>query len=324
MAELNIPLDDRLLVGVRDSEDAAVVTFPPGRALVQTVDFFTPIVDDPYQFGQIAAANALSDVYAMGGEPYSAMNIVCFPIKTVPKEILGRILKGGLDKVLESGAMLVGGHSLEDDEIKYGLSVSGTVDPEKVASNKGLRPGDRLVLTKPLGTGILATAIKGRWEGADVMEQELSGWAARLNAAGGEAIRRFDITGATDVTGFGLGGHLLEMARASRCAVRIDAGAVPVMNSVLELASMGLIPAGSFANKSFCRHTVVIHPDVEEVRVDLIFDAQTSGGMVLSVAPHELSDVLDFLRERGEQAAVFGTVLDPDGNAPLGSLMIVP
>jgi selenide,water dikinase len=322
MAELNIPLDDRVLVGTRDSEDAAVVTFPPGRALVQTVDFFTPIVDDPYRFGQIAAANALSDVYAMGGEPYTAMNIVCFPIKTVPRDVLSRILAGGLDKVREAGAMLVGGHSLEDEEIKYGLSVSGTIEPGNIASNKGLRPGDRLVLTKPLGTGILATAIKGRWEGVEAMERELCHWAARLNAAGGEAIRRFDITGATDVTGFGLGGHILEMAAASGCAVRIEAGAVPVMETVIELASMGLIPAGSFANKTFCRHTVDVHPEVDPIRVDLIFDAQTSGGMVLSVVPDELEAVLEFLRERGELAEVIGTVFD--AGAVTERLQIVP
>jgi len=312
MAELNIPGDPRVLVGTKDCEDAAVLTFPPGRALVQTLDFFTPIVDDPYRFGQIAAANALSDVYAMGGEPYCAMNIVCFPIKQVPKTVLAAILKGGMDKISEAGAMLVGGHSLEDEEIKYGLSVTGTIDPDRVASNRGLRPGDTLVLTKPLGTGILATAIKGEWDGAEAMEEEVYQWAARLNATAGEAIRKFGIIGATDVTGFGLGGHLLEMAQASKVAVRVEAGVVPIMNSVLELASMGLIPSGTFANRSFCSHSVVVHPDVEQVRVDLIFDAQTSGGMILSVPSERLEDVCDFLGARGEQASIIGSVLNAD------------
>lgn len=310
MAELNIPSDPRVLVGTKDCEDAAVLTFPSGRALVQTLDFFTPIVNDPYRFGQIAAANALSDVYAMGGEPYCAMNIVCFPIKQVPKAVLASILKGGMDKISEAGAMLVGGHSLEDDEIKYGLSVSGTVDPGRVASNRGLRAGDILVLTKPLGTGILATAIKGAWDGAEKMEEDLYRWAARLNAVGSEAIRKFDIIGATDVTGFGLGGHLLEMARASDVSVRIDAHAVPVLESVLELAAMGLVPGGSFANKAFCRHSVVVHDGVEPVLPDLIFDAQTSGGLILSVPPDRLKDLLDFLEARGELGSTIGSVLD--------------
>ena len=312
MAELNIPDDPRVLVGIRDCEDAAVLTFPAGKALVQTLDFFTPIVDDPYRFGQIAAANALSDVYAMGGEPYCAMNIVCFPIKQVPKSVLTAILKGGMDKIREAGALLVGGHSIEDEEIKYGLSVSGTVDPGKVASNRGLRPGDRLVLTKPLGTGILATAIKGRWDGYEEMEEELYTWAARLNAAGGEAIQKFGLTGATDVTGFGLGGHLLEMAQASRVSVRIEAQSVPVMSTVLELASIGLVPGGTFANRSFCNHTTRVHSDVDPVLVDLIFDAQTSGGMILSVPAELLQNLLEFLAGRGEHASVIGSVLSQD------------
>ncbi len=283
--------------------------FPDGKALVQTVDFFTPIVDDAYAFGQIAAANALSDVYAMGGEPLSAMNIVCFPIKDLPKSILADILRGGRDKVLEAGAVLAGGHSVEDAEIKFGLAVSGIVDPERIATNKGLAPGDRLVLTKPLGTGILATALKAKWQGFERCEELLITWAARLNAAGGRVIRELGLRAATDVTGFGLGGHLLEMAHASSVAIRLGVASIPMFDEALSLASMGLIPVGSHANRAFCSTAVCVEPGVDPVRADLVFDAQTSGGLVLAVPEPLLQRALALLAESGEVAAVIGEVL---------------
>lgn len=296
------------------NEDAAIIRFPAGKALVQTVDFFTPIVNDPYRFGQIAAANSLSDVYAMGGEPLCAMNIVCFPAKRMDKAILREILRGGLDKVREAGAVLAGGHSVEDDEIKYGLSVSGFVDEDRYATNGGLRPGDRLVLTKPLGTGILATAVKARWEGHERMEDLLFHWASRLNRVAGQIIRDLGLKGATDVTGFGLGGHLLEMANASGRCVQIDSRAVPVLPEALELAGMGLVPEGSYANRRFCSHAVAAATDVDPVRLDCIFDAQTSGGMLLAVPEPLLTQVRDMLQSQGEPAECIGRVLE----APTG------
>lgn len=312
MAGLALRPDDRFLVGTGDNEDAAVLRFPEGKALVQTVDFLTPIVNDPYKFGRIAAANALSDVFAMGGEPWSAMNIVCFPVKSMSKDVLTETLRGGYDAILEAGAVLAGGHSVEDDEFKYGLSVSGTIDPDHMATNKGLRVGDQLLLTKPIGTGVLATAVKGRWENSAELEELLYTWAARLNKAGAEAIREFRLLGATDITGFGLGGHVLEMARASKVAVELWPAKAPFLDGAEELASMGLIPAGSFANKSFCNSVVNVGAGLNAIQVDLMFDAQTSGGLVLSVPKDRFDDVSAFLLERGDLAAHVGEVVPQD------------
>lgn len=286
-----------------------MVRFPDGRALVQTVDFFTPIVNDPYRFGQIAAANALSDVYAMGGAPLAAMNILCFPVKEQPMEVLQAILRGGYDKVLESGAVLAGGHSVEDPEIKYGLAVSGTVDPDCVATNAGLCPGDALLLTKPLGTGVLGTAVKGRWEGAEELEALLHDTAARLNAGGAAVIRELGLSGATDVTGFGLGGHLLEMCRASGVDVELVVEDVPLLPHAEELAGMGLLPAGSYANRHFCDSRVTVAEGLPTVRVDLVFDAQTSGGLVLAVPRDKVTAARDMLLAHGDIAAEIGRVL---------------
>lgn len=298
-----------MILGPGGCEDASILTFPAGKALIQTLDFFTPIVNDAYDFGQIAAANALSDVYAMGGEPYAAMNIVCFPAKKMDKKILRDILQGGVDKIEESGALMAGGHSVEDDEIKYGLSVSGLVDPNGYASNSALEPGDVMILTKPLGTGVLATALKAEFGNVPDMEADLVRWAGRLNVNGGLAIQKFALKAATDITGFGLGGHLLEMARASNVLVEIDASRVPVLESARELAGMGMIPAGSYANKHFCEHLVLIDPQTDCLTADLIFDAQTSGGLVLGVPEDLESRVRDFLLQSGDMAETIGRVL---------------
>jgi selenide,water dikinase len=311
---LNFESDERILAGMGNSEDAAIVRFPDGKALVQTLDFFTPIVNDPFRFGQIAAANSLSDVYAMGGVPYVAMNIVCFPIATMDVSILREILRGGLLKVQEAGAMLVGGHSVQDKEIKYGLSVSGFVDPDRYATNAGLRPGDVLILTKPIGTGVLATAIKGNWEGCEGFEEDVYRWASRLNRVPGEAVARFRLKAATDITGFGLGGHALEMATASDCSISIDVSSVPIMDHALDLARVGLLPLGSHANKHFCHKTVEASSALDPVLLDLMYDAQTSGGMLLGVPPELLSDVRAWLRDGGEMAAEIGVVAPPRGD----------
>ena len=302
----------RLLTSTHSNEDAAIVRLPAGKALVQTVDFFTPIVNDPYSFGQIAAANALSDVYAMGGEPWCAMNILCFPVRDLPEEVLTAILAGGADKIIEAGAVLAGGHSVDDPEVKYGLAVSGLVDPDSFAANTNLEPGQILVLTKSLGTGILATAVKAGWDGADELEQSLVANSARLNAAPALVIRELKLKAATDVTGFGLGGHLLEMAAASNVRVRIEADALPALPRVLELAGVGLLPAGSHANKRYRQPDTFVGPGVNPLRVDLAFDAQTSGGIVLALQPGQVDAALALLKEHGETGQVIGSVLPFD------------
>ncbi len=249
LRKLNLPAADNLLVGLASGDDAGVYKIAPGLALVQTLDFFTPIVDDPYLFGQIAATNSLSDVYAMGGVPVTAMNILCYPIKERDPEELIRILQGGADKVVEAGASLVGGHSVVDAEPKYGLSVTGTIDPDHVATNAGARPGDVIVLTKPIGTGIIATAAKFGESSAESFEAAARGMTT-LNAGAAEAMRSIGIGAneaihaATDITGFSLIGHLYHMAKASGCAIRITTGSVPLYPGVLDLAEKGNTTAG--------------------------------------------------------------------------------
>lgn len=312
MAAFSAQHDERLLTGTGDNEDAAVVRFPPGKALVQTVDFLTPIVNNPYWFGQIAAANSLSDVYAMGGEPYTAMNVVCFPIEKMGKEVLRRILEGGFEKVRESGAVMAGGHSVKDNEIKYGLSVTGIVDPGAFCSNRGLRPGDHLLLTKPIGTGVLSTALKGGFGDTAKIEELIFRWGSRLNRAGAEVIRALGLKGATDVTGFGLGGHVLELAKASGVAVELWLEKIPCIPEAIELAGMGMIPGGSAANKTFCHSLVSLPAGADPVLVDLAFDAQTSGGLVLAVPEAQLARARDMLFEAGDLAAHIGQVLPRD------------
>ncbi|EFL53178.1 selenide, water dikinase [Solidesulfovibrio fructosivorans JJ]] len=301
--------DPRLLTASGVNEDAAVVRLPDGRGLVQTVDFFTPIVNDPFKFGRIAAVNALSDVYAMGGTPLSAMNIVCFPIKTMEREVLAEILRGGLDAVLEAGAVPAGGHSVEDPEVKYGLAVSGLVDADAFATNTGLAEGDVLILTKPLGTGVLATALKGDFGDPVALENELFTWAGRLNTAGGRVIRELSLKAATDVTGFGLGGHLLEMAVASGVAVEIRLADVPFLPQAVELAGLGMLPAGSFANRNYCAKTVSVASGLDPIQSDLVFDAQTSGGLVLAVPEAKVAAARRMLLDAGDLAAVVGRVV---------------
>lgn len=309
--------DGRLLFGPQGNEDATVLRVPAGSALVQTVDILSPIGNDPYIFGQIAAANALSDVYAMGGEPWCAMNIAFFP--STPKaaeaglglDVLAAILRGGADKLHEAGAVLAGGHTVEDDEPKYGLSVTGVIDPTRVATNAGLCPGDLLLLTKPLGTGILSTVAKARWDGWQEAEAEFCRWACRLNRVGASVIRELGLRAATDITGFGLGGHAQEQARASRVTVVLNAEAVPLMPRVLDYAGDGLVPAGSLANKRWCSRAVDLSPRVPPLLVSVLFDAQTSGGLLLAV-PESLADRARALLEAGGDGAwVVGEVRPP-------------
>ena len=281
--------------------------------MVQSVDFLTPMVNDPYAFGRIAAANALSDIYAMGGLPFSAMNIVCFPKDCLPLEVLSRILCGGKDTVQAAGAVVAGGHTVEDPELKFGLAVTGEVDASRVARNGGARPGEFLILTKPLGTGILATAVKAEWSNALELEQIISNWAGRLNAGGGQVIRDYHIQGATDVTGFGLGGHVLEMAKAGGIHIQVEINSVPIMDHALELATMGLIPAGAYANKAHCQADLAIGRGVDPLLVDVMFDPQTSGGLVLSVPEEDVGAVQSALQGFGDLAAVIGRVFAAEG-----------
>jgi len=299
-----------LIVGTGTSDDAGVFRLDAETALVQTVDFFTPIVDDPFDFGRIAAANALSDVYAMGGRPLTAMNIVCFPVKEMPLEILRDILKGGLEKIQEAGAVLVGGHSVEDRELKYGLSVTGVVRPDEVLTNDGARPGDALLLTKPIGTGVLATAVKGKVAGDGALET-LVRVTSTLNRAAADVMKGFEVHACTDVTGFGLAGHALEMARGARVRIVLRAEDVPVIPEARELAAMGLLPAGSYATRHYCGHLVNAAEGVDTLLMDLLFDPQTSGGLLLAVRRDQAGACVDRMHEQGiAEAAVIGEVAE--------------
>lgn len=272
-------------------------------ALIQTVDFFTPIVDDPYWFGQIAAANALSDVYAMGGVPKTAMNLVAFPAKAMDLSILREIIQGGCDKLREAEVALLGGHSIEDEEIKYGLSVTGTITPEKVLAKKNLRPGDRLVLTKPIGTGIVNTAVKAAMASTQ-LARKVTGLMAALNRDAARIMTAYDVSACTDVTGFGLLGHLAEMVVGSGTGVRLQALQVPVIEEAPAFAAMGFIPAGAYANKAFREEMIDLAANVPRELQDIFFDPQTSGGLLISVRRDQAVALVDALNAAGIEDAV--------------------
>jgi selenide,water dikinase len=301
-------------VGLETSDDAGVYQLTPDLALVQTVDFFTPIVDDPFTFGQIAVANALGDVYAMGGKPLTAMNLVAFPVKTIASSVLKDILLGGLSKMEEAGVTLVGGHTVDDPEIKYGLSVTGLVHPKKILSNAKAIPGDLLVLTKPIGTGIIATALKGGMASEKAVRQMVESMTA-LNRKASEKMQALGAHACTDITGFGLIGHGLEMANASHVGLRIWANKVPVFPEAMEYARIGLIPAGAYSNRQFFACRVDIHSSVSAVLGDLFYDPQTSGGLLISLPPREAEQLVGALREGGDHvAAIVGEVVkEPKG-----------
>jgi selenide,water dikinase len=274
------------------------------------VDFFTPIVDDPYWFGQIAAANALSDVYAMGGTPKTAMNLVAFPIKQMDIAVLRQIIQGGLDKLTEAEVVLIGGHSIEDKELKYGLSITGVVHPERVLTKKDLGAGDRLILTKPLGTGIVNTVIKAGMASADLVDQ-VTHLMAALNRDAARIMSNFNITACTDVTGFGLLGHLAEMVCGSGMSVRVFSDQVPVIAQALEFASMGLIPAGAYKNREFRESMIDFAETVERSRQDVLVDPQTSGGLLISVSANQATELITALKDTGVgDAAEIGEVLN--------------
>jgi selenide,water dikinase len=304
------PTDENVIVGLDRADDAGVYKISDDLALIQTVDFFTPIVDDPYWFGQIAAANALSDVYAMGGTPKTAMNLVAFPIKQMDIAVLRQIIQGGLDKLTEAGVVLIGGHSIEDNELKYGLSITGVVHPQRVLTKKDLRAGDRLILTKPLGTGIVNTVIKAGMASADLVDQ-VTHLMASLNRDAARIMSNFNITACTDVTGFGLLGHLAEMVCGSGMSVRVFSDQVPVIAQALEFASMGLIPAGAYKNREFRESMIDFAETVERSRQDVLVDPQTSGGLLISVSANQATELITALKDTGVgDAAEIGEVLN--------------
>ena len=301
LKHIKAPMDPAVLVGIGTSDDASVYRISEDTAIVQTLDFFTPIVDDPYDFGAIAAANALSDIYAMGAVPLFAQNIVGFPEHTLPMWVLEQILKGAQDKANEAGIDIVGGHTIEDPEPKYGMVVTGRVHPGKYLSNGGARPGDALVLTKPLGTGILSTALK-RGMLDDSVRKEVTQWMSLLNKTAAEVMRAFTVHACTDVTGFGLLGHLKEMSTASACDVELQADSIPVMTGAKELAGAGIIPGGSKENLEQLAPWVLFG-EIAPVMKILLADAQTSGGLLIALPEAESTRLIQSLQEAGWKTA---------------------
>ena len=287
-----------LLVGTETSDDAGVYRLRPDLAIVNTVDFFTPIVDDPYVFGQISATNSLSDVYAMGGEPKTCMNIVCFPKGKMDIEILGEILKGGAEKVKESGAVVVGGHSIIDEEIKFGMAVTGVIHPDKILRNVGVQEGDALILTKPLGTGIITTALKkGKASEESVNEAVQS--MTTLNATAAQVARQHPVHACSDVTGFGILGHALEMASGSDVTLVIDSAKMPLLRGTPRLAEKGYITGGCKRNRDYLNDKMLIDKNIREGLVEAALDPQTSGGLLFAIARRHAAKLLEELHAAG-------------------------
>ncbi len=303
--------DPNVLIGFDTADDAGVYKISAEQALVQTVDFFTPIVDDPFTFGQIAATNSLSDIYAMGGRPMSALAIVCFPEKG-DLDVLERILAGGLSKMMEAGCAVIGGHSVRDPEIKFGYSVTGSIHPQKVWANAGAQAGDRLIFTKAIGTGVISTAIKKgeakpEWiEVATKSMTTLNNKAAEVAISGG-----YPVHAATDITGFGLIGHLREMAAGSGVSVRINAATVPVLEGALECVRKGFIPGGLIANRDFAECLVGYEGSIPEEIKTILFDPQTAGGLLLSVPAERSNELVAALSTAGVPAMEIGEVTSP-------------
>ena len=307
LRHLPAPTDPDLLVGIDTADDAGVYRLSADLALVQTVDFFTPIVDDPYQFGAIAAANALSDVYAMGGVPRTALSIACFPVGILPLDVLAEILRGGSDKLREAGVTLVGGHTVDDAEPKYGLTVTGLIHPDRILTNAGGRPGDALVLTKPLGSGIATTAIK-RGRASGPLQERVIELMATLNRAAAEAMLEAGAHAATDITGFGLLGHLAEMADGSGLEATIIADAVPILPEVLDLAAAGIVPGGTLRNLEALAGRLSWDPGIQEPLRLVLADAQTSGGLLIAIDPAAAPSLLAGLERRNVAGWVIGTL----------------
>lgn len=308
LKKLPQPDDPNLLVGINTADDAGVYKLTDEIALIQTVDFFTPIVDDPYTYGQIAAANSLSDVYAMGGRPLTAMNIVGFHHKFFSNDVLVEILKGGFDKAREADTVIVGGHTIMDEELKYGLSVTGIIHPRRIVTNADAKAGDRLVLTKPLGTGIISTALKSGQNLGDLMERAVQVMTT-LNKTASEVMQEIGVHACTDITGFGLLGHGYEMAVASKVGLKIFARQVPIFEEALPLINDGYVPGGTNNNRYYLSDKVVLPDSLDWEHSTLLFDAQTSGGLLISVAAAKADQLIQELRRRKvPTAAIIGEV----------------
>jgi selenide,water dikinase len=304
--------DPRILVDFRTADDAGVYAWESGPAIVQTVDFFTPIVDDPYVYGQIAAANSLSDVYAMGGRPLTALAIAAFPQDGLHTDEIAQIFRGGFDKLREAGVALLGGHTVQDREIKFGYAVTGAIDSKRILTNAGARPGDRLILTKPLGTGIVGTAIKFGRAPQDVIDHAVAHMRT-LNKAAAEVIAGVDgVHACTDITGFGLAGHASEMAAASHVTFTIDVNALPILPGVLEISAQNK-SGGMQTNREHFSPGIEFGPEVSETSRDLIFDPQTSGGLLLSVGASSADTMFSGLQRAGIFASFVGTVAASSG-----------
>jgi selenide,water dikinase len=291
-----------MLVGTETADDAGVFRLRPDLAIVNTVDFFTPIVDDPYLFGQISATNSLSDVYAMGGDPKTCMNIVCFPKGKMDIAILGEILKGGADKVKESGAVIIGGHSIIDEEIKYGLAVTGVIHPDKIFRNVGVQEGDALILTKPLGTGIISTALKrGKASEESVNEAVVS--MTTLNATASAVARKHKVHAISDITGYGILGHAQEMASGSSVTLVIESSKLPLLKSAVRLAEKGYLTGGCKRNKDYLDDKMAIDKSIREGLVEVALDPQTSGGLLIAIAKRHAAKLVDELHAAGVTVA---------------------
>jgi len=291
-----------LIVGVETSDDAGVFRLRPDLAIVNTVDFFTPIVDDPYVFGQIAATNALSDIYAMGAEPRTAMNIVCFPKGKMDIRVLGEVLKGGAEKVQEAGAVVVGGHSIIDEEIKYGMAITGVIHPDKVIRNVGVQEGDALILTKPLGTGIISTALKKGKASKESVQASVASMIT-LNNTASKIMRNYPVHACSDITGYGLLGHALEMASGSSVTLILESAKLPILHRAPRLAEKGYLTGGCKRNRDYLKDKITVDKSIREGLVEVAFDPQTSGGLLIAVAQKYAAKLVDELQANGVKAA---------------------
>lgn len=291
-----------LLVGTETSDDAGVFRLRPDLAIVNTVDFFTPIVDDPYVFGQIAATNALSDIYAMGAEPKTALNIVCFPKGKMDIQVLGDILKGGADKVKESGAVIIGGHSIIDEEIKYGMAVTGVVHPDRITRNVGVQEGDVIVLTKPLGTGIISTALKKGKASKESVQAAIASMTT-LNNVASNIMRKYPVHACSDITGYALLGHALEMASGSSVTILVESSKLPIIDRAPRLAEKGYLTGGCKRNREYLKDKVTVDKSIREGVVEVAFDPQTSGGLLIALAKKHATKLVDELQANGVKAA---------------------
>ena len=305
MCGLRIPQDENVLLGLTSPDDAGIYKISEDLALIQTVDFFTPIVDDPYDFGRIAVTNALSDVYAMGGVPKTALNLVAFPSPEMDLSILRSILEGGISKMEEAGVSLVGGHTIKDDELKYGIAVTGFVNPKRFYSKHGLKPGDVLILTKPIGTGVLSTALKKNMVGEDSVKA-MTESMLKLNKNAMEASIGLDVHACTDITGFGLLGHIAEMIEGLDVGIIIQFSNVPLLPGALEAAGAGLVPGGTKSNMEFRKNMVIKEDHIKNEEMIILFDAQTSGGLLFGMPESEAEKYIKNAENLGENAWVIG------------------